>query len=302
VTLDLSQTVSIVTGGSRGLGAVFAKGLAACGSTVALVARSQPELDAVVAEIRAAGGNAVPFVADVTDQVAIEAIVAEVTQRLGPIDVLINNAGIFGPIGPSWKLEPEAVWRTLEVNLRGPMLWSQAVLPGMIARHTGRIINLSSDAGLYASPFFSPYGVSKTALIRFSENLALEAGHHGIRVFSIAPGAVRTSMVKPLFTPEGQKWLPSVRNIFDQGRDVPPDQVLTLVLRLVSGDYDELTGCWIRISDDLDQMKRHSQIIRQEHLYTLVLPTLGGSVLAKIRRRIKRYWGRLQQALSARVK
>jgi NAD(P)-dependent dehydrogenase (short-subunit alcohol dehydrogenase family) len=177
------------------------------------------------------------------------------------------------------------------------MLWSQAVLPAMIARQTGRIINLTSDAGLYASAFFSPYGVSKTALIRFGENLAVESEPHGIRVFSIAPGAVRTSMVAPIFTPEGQKWLPGMRKTFDQGQDVSPDQVLDLVLRLTSGNYDELTGCWIRITDSLDQMKRRSQTIHQQQLYTLRLQSLWGSPIQKIRRLIRLYWAKLQRAL-----
>ena len=112
------------------------------------------------------------------------------------MDLLVNNAGLAGPIGPTWETDPDDWWRCLEVNLRGPMLCSRAVLPGMIARGGGRIVNVASGAGTFAIPYLGAYVTSKTALIRFTEILALEAGQHGVKVFAIEPGTVRTAMAE----------------------------------------------------------------------------------------------------------
>ena len=135
------------------------------------------------------------------------------------MDLLVNNAGLAGPIGPTWETDPDDWWRCLEVNLRGPMLCSRAVLPGMIARGGGRIVNVASGAGTFAIPYLGAYVTSKTALIRFTEILALETGQHGVKVFAIEPGTVRTAMAEyALESEEGQRWLPWFAEIFKRGR------------------------------------------------------------------------------------
>ena len=148
---DLRGQVAIVTGGGRGLGRTFAHALAAAGAAVAVVARSSDELAEVVASIRELGRRATAITGDVTDRQAVEHVVHETERQLGPVDLLVNNAAILRTPGPLWEVDPDEWWRTMEVNVRGPFLCARAVLPGMIERGRGRIINVASGAGLVQS-------------------------------------------------------------------------------------------------------------------------------------------------------
>ena len=122
----------------------------------------------------------------------------------------------------------------------------------MIARGGGRIVNVASGAGTFAIPYLGAYVTSKTALIRFTEILALETASHGIRVFAIEPGTVRTAMAEyALESEEGQRWLPWLGEIFKQGEDVPPDHAADLVVLLASGRADALSGRFFTITDDV---------------------------------------------------
>jgi NAD(P)-dependent dehydrogenase (short-subunit alcohol dehydrogenase family) len=160
----------------------------------------------------------------------------------------------FGPIG---VVDPIAWWNEIEVNLRGPFLYASAVLPGMRARHGGRIINLASNAGMQGIPTLSAYVISKTALIRFSEALALDTVEDGIRVFAIHPGTVRTPMNDYVrdssevakSAPGVQQWF---QTLFSQGLDIPIERSVHLVLRLAVGDADTLSGRYLSVDDDLD--------------------------------------------------
>jgi NAD(P)-dependent dehydrogenase (short-subunit alcohol dehydrogenase family) len=277
---DLSGQVAIVTGGGRGLGRAFAQALAKAGAAVAVVARSGDQLCETVHLIQQAGGRAIAVTADVTDQQAVEQMAREVEQQLGPVDLLVNNAGRWQLLGEIWELDPEQWWRQIEVNLRGPFLCARAILPGMITRRRGRIINLASAAGLSAGTYASAYRISKTALIRFSENLATEAGEHGISVFAIDPGTVRTPMnvywvesgVAALPAPMAQrfKW---IQTFFEEGRDTPIERSVQLVLSLASGRADALSGCFISVRHDVTEMVQRAEEIQQGELYTLRLRT-----------------------------
>ena len=141
---SLTNQVAIVTGGGRGIGRAMARTLAGAGAQVAVVARSRNELEETVSEISAGGGRATAFPADVADADAIRSAIEEIERRMGPVDFLVNNAGILGPLRPLADSDPAAWWRGMEVNVRGPMLATHAVLPGMIARRRGRIVNVSS--------------------------------------------------------------------------------------------------------------------------------------------------------------
>ena len=214
----LTGQVAIVTGGGRGIGKAIALALAKAGCSVAVVARSEDQLAETVRQITQLGSRAISVTADVSDPGAVERMVREVESSLGPVDLLVNNAGLAGPIGPTWETDPDDWWRCLEVNLRGPMLCARAVLPGMIARGGGRIVNVASGAGTFAIPYLGAYVTSKTALIRFTEILALETAPHGIKVFAIEPGTVRTSMAEyALESEEGRRWMPWFGEIFKQG-------------------------------------------------------------------------------------
>jgi NAD(P)-dependent dehydrogenase (short-subunit alcohol dehydrogenase family)/uncharacterized protein YndB with AHSA1/START domain len=286
--VELNGQVAVVTGGGRGIGRAIAQALAAAGASVAVVARSAHELAETVALIALGGGRARAFPADVTDAKGIRKTFAEIQRSLGPVDLLVNNAGAVGPIGPFWDTDDEEWWRAVEVNLRGPMHCSRAVLPGMIARRRGRIINVASGAGLLPMAYLSAYVTAKTALVRFTENLAAETKPHGISLFVISPGAVRTAMSEySLFSPEGQRWLPWFRKIFEEGLDVPVERPARLVLDLASGKADPLSGRFLSVQDDLDVLLESSSEIEKESLYALRMRQLGsGSVnpaLARIR-------------------
>jgi NAD(P)-dependent dehydrogenase (short-subunit alcohol dehydrogenase family) len=250
--VDLAGQVALVTGGGRGIGRAIASALAAAGAAVAVVARSEGELAEVVARIGEAGGRAAAIPTDVSDARAVAAMARAAEATLGPVDLLVNNAGIPGPIGPMWEVDPDAWWRGLEVNLRGPWLCARAVLPGMIARGRGRIVNVASGAGTIAIPYLSSYVVSKAALIRLTEELALEAGALGIRTFAIEPGTVRTAMAEyALDSEDGRRWMPWFRSIFEQGRDVPAEVAARLVVLLASGRADALSGRFFTVADDV---------------------------------------------------
>jgi NAD(P)-dependent dehydrogenase (short-subunit alcohol dehydrogenase family) len=256
---SLSKQVVVVTGGGRGLGRAFAVALAHEGAHVAIIARSVDQLEETVEQVRRAGGSAHAFAADVTDIDAAGNTHAAIRERLGPIDLLVNNAGVAAPIGPVAEADAAEWWSCLEINLRAPMLWSRIVLPEMISRQSGRIINVASGAGAVAIPYMSAYVTSKTALIRFTEVLAQEVAPHGVRVFSIEPGTVRTAMAMwALESPAGRRWMPWYRNIFDQQRDVLPEYSAELVVRLARGDADLLTGRFIARGDDLDEIIRRA--------------------------------------------
>ena len=273
--LQLSGQVAAVTGGGRGIGRAIAASLSAAGATTAVLARSASEIDETARMIEKAGGRARPFVADVTDVVAVQKAFAEIERSLGSVTLLVNNAAIPGPIGPFWETDPADWWRTLDVNLRGVALCSRAVLPGMIARSKGRIINIASSAIPVA--YFSSYATSKAALVRFTETLAGEVKPYGVSMFAVGPGTVRTSMAEhSLRSHEGQKWLPWFKRIFDEGLDVSIERPSRLVLELASGRVDSLSGRFLSIWDDLDFLLRSVKEIEERHLYSLRVQTLDG--------------------------
>jgi NAD(P)-dependent dehydrogenase (short-subunit alcohol dehydrogenase family) len=241
------------------LGRAFAVALAHEGARVAVVARSRVQLEETVAQVERAGGIAHAFAADVSDAESTAGALDTIRQQLGPIDLLINNAGIGSPIGPLAQADTDEWWRCQEVNLRGPMLWTRGVLGAMIERRRGRIVNVASGAGAVGVPYMSAYAASKTALIRFTEVVAQEVAQHGISLFAIEPGTVRTAMATfALESPSGRRWVPWYRNIFDEKQDVLPEYSAELVVRLARGDADCLTGRFISRGDDLDAILRQS--------------------------------------------
>ena len=272
----LKDQIAVVTGGGRGIGRAIAEALAHQGAAVAVLARSAHELDETVALIHASGGRAEAFPADVADPASVKRAFQAGEQSLGPVDLLINNAGALGPLRPLSETSAEDWWRTMEVNLRGPLLTTAAAIPGMMARRRGRIVNVSSGGGTFPTPNFSSYGVSKTALIRFTECVAIELKPFGIAAFSISPGTVRTAMSEiSLNSPDGKKWIPWFARIFEEGLNLPPERAAQLVVTLASGKADALSGRFIAPADDLDAMIASAAEIEQNNLYSLRLRKLG---------------------------
>ena len=226
-----------------------------------VTARSADQLSETV---RLAEGRVIAVPADVSDRASVKALVRSAEYMAGPVDLLVNNAATGGPFGPFWESNPEAWWRCQEVNLRGPMLCCRELAPGMIARQAGRIINVVSGAGVQAFPDMSSYVVSKTALIRLSEQLALELKPHGISVFPIRPGLVRTAMAE-----EAREKLPYIQKLFDEGREVTPDVVANLVLTLASGIADSLSGRLFSVDDNVELIVRRAEEVHAHALYLL---------------------------------
>jgi NAD(P)-dependent dehydrogenase (short-subunit alcohol dehydrogenase family) len=278
---------ALVTGGGRGLGRAMALALAGRGASVAVVARSEGELEETVRLVSASGGTAHGWTADVTDADAIRQAIDAIERKYGGIDLLVNNAGVLGPIGPTWETTVDEWWRAMDVNVRGPLLCTNAVLPGMIARSRGRIINIASGSSTNAFAYISAYVVSKTALVRLTECLGAELRPLGISVFAVEPGSVETTMTDiSRYSPAGQRWIPWFSRIFDYGLNSPPERVAGRVCLLATGIADVLSGRYIPIAEDVETMVAQFDDIENRRLYSLRLGRLTESmppVLAAIR-------------------
>lgn len=193
---------ALVTGAGKGLGRALAIALAQEGVNVGLMARTTSQLEEVAAEVKKLGVKAAVVTADVTDMEAVNKAVADVREQLGTIDILINNAGV-GAFGKFLEMEP-AKWESIiKVNLVGPYYVTRAVLPEMIERQTGDIVNVSSTAGQKGAPVTSAYSASKFGLIGMSESLMQEVRKHNIRVTTLTPSTVATDMAIDLKLTDG---------------------------------------------------------------------------------------------------
>ncbi len=190
---SLKNKVALVTGASKGIGKAIALALVAEGAQVGLIARSEPDLQMLASEIQANGGKAVYAMADISDRVSVEAAVNTITNELGPIDILINNAGT-GKFGKFLELDPEDWERQIKVNLFGVYYTTRAVLPQMIERLSGDIINISSTAGKNGSAATSAYSASKFGVFGLSESLMQEVRKQNIRVTALAPSTIVTDL------------------------------------------------------------------------------------------------------------
>jgi NAD(P)-dependent dehydrogenase (short-subunit alcohol dehydrogenase family) len=272
---DLFRTVAVVTGGGRGIGRAIALALARAGAAVAITARSSSELESTLAELCAIHDRAIAICSDVTDRAAVEDMIAQTEARLGPIDFLVNNAGSAGVIGPIWETDPDEWWRTVEVNLRGPMLCASSVLPGMITRRNGRIVNMASAVGLRPFPYNSAYACSKAALVRLTDSLHQATAQHGVMVFATSPGNVRTAMMDMLQSSEAaRRWTPEFLPGHPDYSWTPPERIAELCVRLARGDGDALAGRFIHALYDFDAMRGRSDEVVRDDLYQLRLRTL----------------------------
>jgi NAD(P)-dependent dehydrogenase (short-subunit alcohol dehydrogenase family) len=208
--------------------------------TVVAIGRTSSELDQVAQDT-----GAHPFVLDVRDPAAVDDVFGQITVEHGVPDLLVNNAGVGGS-GLTWEIAPEEWWRVLEINVRGTYLCSRAVLPAMMSRRSGRIINLSSGAATYPvgldndGVVSSAYMASKAAVNRFTEALAGESYDAGVRVFAISPGMVKTDMTAAAFP-----------DLWDNDEIwTPVERCLDLIADLDSGMLDQLSGRYLRAAVD----------------------------------------------------
>lgn len=199
---DLKNKTALVTGAGKGIGKAIALALAKEGVNVILVARTQEEIDSVAAKVRSLRVKALAITADVADINSVNAAVEKALSEFGAIDILINNAGIAS-FGKFLELEPTDWERIIQVNLMGPYYMTRAVVPNMIERQTGDIINISSTAGLAGNAMTSAYSASKFALLGLTDSLMQEMRKHNIRVTALTPSTVATDMAKELKLTDG---------------------------------------------------------------------------------------------------
>ena len=237
---DLNDRIALVTGGSRGIGKAIALTLADAGAAVAVNYRERSdEAEAVAAAIRKNGGRAEVFSADVSDRSAMQGMVRDIEERLGPIDILINNAGIAA-IRTIDEITEEEFDRSIAVNLKSVFLCTQAVLPRMRARHWGRIINLSSiGARIGAGSVSVAYGASKAGVEGLTRAYAVRLAQEGVTVNAIAPGLIDTEMGKPLLDAGVAARIPV-------GRAGTGDEIAQAVLLLVRNDF--MTGQTVAVN------------------------------------------------------
>jgi NAD(P)-dependent dehydrogenase (short-subunit alcohol dehydrogenase family) len=230
--------VAVVTGGSRGIGRAITERLAEDGMRVAVISLSPAP----------PGLGHLQLAADVTRRESVAAAFAQVHRRLGPVDLLVANAGLAGAWGTFREVAPDVWWRDFEVNLRGPVLCTHAVLGDMLARGRGRIATMTSGMATDPHPACSAYAAAKAAAVVLMERIAAEAGPAGVRAFSMAPGLVATEMSQS----EG------FRHHAEGIRELPADEWQTaeqsaeLVARIARGDCDPLSGRFLHVKDDLD--------------------------------------------------
>ncbi len=256
----LAGQVALVTGAGRGFGRAIAEKLAAEGAFVALAARSIEQLRAAADAITAAGGSAYPVVCDVTDPASIAAALQNIEAALGPVDLLVSNAGVPGPFGPLWEVDPDDWWRAQEIHIRAPFLLMHGVLPGMVARGRGRVICVSAKAARIVAPHLSAYCTGKIAQNRLVAEAAVELAGTGVVAFAIDPGFVPTQLARDTMDdPAAQKYLGGMIARLRERCDDPAatgdlERCAQRCLDLASGRYDELSGNYYELPDDLDQI------------------------------------------------
>jgi 3-oxoacyl-[acyl-carrier protein] reductase len=243
VNAELQGQAALVTGGGRGIGRNIALELAAAGMSVAVTGRTREEVEATASEI---GGRA--LVGDVSRREDVERWFSEV----GDVDLLVCNAGMsVDEHDAAWELDPADWWHVFEVNVLGVYLCCHAVIPGMVERGGGRIVNVASGAAYLPGLNSTAYGASKAAVHRFSEALANQLEPHGIPVFSISPGLVKTRMTESFG--DDMPW-------------TPPELAPRLVRALASGRLDKLAGRYLHAEhDDIDDLAaRADEIIAND--------------------------------------
>jgi NAD(P)-dependent dehydrogenase (short-subunit alcohol dehydrogenase family) len=245
---ELGGQTALITGGGRGIGANIARALARAGAEVVVTGRTRDEVEAVAAEL---GGRA--LVGDVSKREDVERWFSEVPE----LDLLVNNAGIAPDENTAWELDPGEWWHVFEVDVLGIYLCCRAVIPGMIERGRGRIVNVASGSAYLPGSTGTAYSAAKAAVHRFSEGLANQLQPYGIPVFSISPGLVKTRMTE------------------DFGDDTPwtpPELAPRLVLALASGRLDKLAGRYLHAEhDDIDDVAARADQIVEDDLNSIRL-------------------------------
>lgn len=270
--MKLRDRVAIVTGAGRGIGEAISLAFAAEGADLALVSRTTSEVMRTATEVENLGRRAIAIRADVSEKQDVDRAVEQVIGQLGKVDILVNSAGILGPVGPMVDNKHEPWIEAVMTNLVGTFLCCKAVLPFMIKRRMGKIINMSGGGAANPRPMFSAYSASKAAVVRLTETLSEEVKEYNIQVNAIAPGAVNTRMLDEVLAAgetAGSRPMAEARRQKQTG-GVSPAVPAALAVLLASDDSDGITGRLISaVWDDWQAMTKQIPDIMSSDMYTL---------------------------------
>ena len=245
-----SPRTALVTGGGRGIGRAVAEGLAADGLRIVIADLRSHESAEVAAAISDAGGQALAVECNVADSASVEAAVNAADEHFGHVDVLVNNAG-WDDLKPFLETD-EAFWdRIIDINFKGPLRFTRLVLPGMVERRWGRIVNIGSDAGRVGSSLESVYSGAKGGLIAFTKTIAREVARSGVTANTVCPGPTRTPLLEGMANTQGAKLVESLTRAVPMRRLGEPEDVAAAVAFLVSERAGYITGQTLSVSGGL---------------------------------------------------
>lgn len=255
-TKELQGEIAFVTGGGRGLGQAIAEALADEGAAVAVAARSEGEIVRVAADLEARGVRAIAVQCDVTDAASVDAAFTRTEQALGPVTILVNNAGVQGPLGPVGRIDAADWWSAHTVHVLGALLCMTRALPAMEAADHGRIINVASQAGTFVAPSASAYAVAKASLIRLTEHVDAEHRSSAIRAFAIQPGTILTDMANTTLASANARehaapLIALLESVTPEASAEARRKLQRLAADLASGRFDALSGRYLDVDWDL---------------------------------------------------
>ena len=276
MTKPLTGRSALITGASQGLGLAIARAYVEAGCNVMLCARDAVMLESArkdIGTLARHGARVIAQPADVSNKDEVEALVARTLREFPDLQVLVNNAGVYGPMGPIETIDWDAWVRAIEINLFGSILTCRALLPHFKQRRYGKIVQLSGGGATNPLPRISAYAASKAAIVRFAETLALEVQDDGIDVNSIAPGALNTRMMRELLeagpAAVGESFFARMSKIADEG-GTPLERGAALAVFLASAQSDGITGKLLSaVWDPWETLPQHKGDLARTDVYTL---------------------------------
>ena len=269
--MRLEGRVALITGAGRGIGRAIALAYANEGAQLVLAARSPEELAETARQVEALGASSCVVATDITEQSQVERMVAQALDRFASVDVLVNNAGIAGPVGVLQENDPGSWIRTVQVNLIGTYLCCWAVLPAMLRQGRGKIINLSGAGAAFAWPNLSAYGATKAAVVRLTEGLALELADTNIQVNALGPGSIHTRMWEEMTDAAAEAGASEIHELGQRvtsGSGLSIDEFAQMAVFLASDESGILSGRLIsQLQNDMSLLPdRISEIMESDAL------------------------------------